>query len=119
MITDIKSKVKKCLHSFGYRELRNESNIFTKPLCYFNMVAYLNENSLLIKTIFRNATTNDITVYNSKEIKFDEINVDDLLSLSHVIANLECDVLGSGSVIYTGQHDKPWNFLKLEETINY
>lgn len=108
-------KIKKCLCSFGYREIQNGSDILSKPVGYFNMVARVGENCLLLKTIFRHDETNELIGYNSKEMTFDDLNTDNFLELSKSIAYLECEVIGSGSIIYTGHQRSPWNFLKLEE----
>ena len=111
----IQEKIKNVLTSFGYRCSNNKQLLFSKPIAFFSINALVGPDALKIFTVFRSAKNNELFTYNSKTLEFEDIEVDDYENISMHIANMEHAVLGSGGVIDTGLHDKPWNFLTLQE----
>lgn len=124
-------ELKKCLTSFGYRDLGDDKT-FAKPLAYFIITAKINEdeNEIVFNTLFKkHSDENEILCYNSKIAYFnsnEELNHNDIVlvfndyeELSRQIASLELELIGSGGVITCGMNHKPWNFLTKVESVSF
>lgn len=111
-------EIKKCLVSFGYRELKPGSNKFGKPISFAIICVGIENDKIVFRTLFKGYSTNETHVYHEKTIDFEYIK-EDYSKIKYSIATVEMEMFLDGALVSCGIHDDPFNFLTYTEQVDF